>query len=155
MKRTRCDLSGSTYYTVKGLRFGNTQAGSPVWENNDCTVIAIAVVADIRYKLAHGLLKVFGRENRSACDWQEFIARGPFSWKSHKVKKHTVRRFAKEHPEGRFVIEVRLKHQDPGLSHVLTLVNGTLYDCSITKPTSKIIEVWEFRGIKKRIIRDY
>lgn len=108
-------------------------------EKLDCTVRALAAVAEIPYQLAHKIAKASGRINGEG-------------WYTHLVVEKakdfdfcfqhidfvgSIGKFAKEHPVGRFLID------RPG--HAFCIVNGYIVDDQIsTTPRKKVQSAWKF-----------
>jgi hypothetical protein len=146
---SRCDLSDAKYCFIDGVRVGFTFACGYKKEKHDCAVIATAVTADISYRLSHAIFeKVFGRKRGEGTGWYDFIYKGPFRWRAVVKKSRTLKKFVYQHPGGRYVVLIRPRSNR---CHVCSVVDGTVYDCGLTNPRSRVVEAWKFCGLKKGI----
>src|SRR6266705_1950264 len=111
---TRCDLSDVTYYERDGIQIGQTFAMGHPQEKNDCSVIALAVSADLPYGLCHDLLGLWGRRHGGCTPrWSDFMQRGPFKWRrcivpgAIRTRPVTIKKFIELHPIGKYQILMR------------------------------------------------
>lgn len=120
-------------------------------ERADCTVVAIAVAADLPYAEAHSILAHAGRKRRRGfklrlwLDNQCAMARmknttvklGRFRmtrvWMPHGSA--TLAKFLRDFPKGRFIARKR--------SHAFTIVDGKVFN-SFTGARTRITNLWYF-----------
>ena len=146
-----CDLSGTIYYEEQGVRIGNTQAGKLTNEVHDCSVIAVAVSADVPYQIAHELLRKWGRKNNSYTPrFYHWCRLGPFQWRRCVKRTRTIKTFIKHHPTGRYIILLR-PHSHT--CHVASVVNGTLYNCGIDSIKCIVFDAWKFEGPRQKVFK--
>jgi hypothetical protein len=144
----KCDLSDAIFYEEEGVLVGFTQACGFDWERNDCGVTTLALTAGIPYKLAHALLKLFGRQDGSYAPWMSFVYRGPFKWRAYVVKPITIRRFIQKHPKGRYAIVLRPTGKT---CHLASIIDGVFLNGNIDSVRSRIYFAWRCEGLKKGI----
>jgi hypothetical protein len=112
------------------------RVGQEQMEKKDCTVIALALLTDVEYKVAHRTMKLAGRKNR--CGARNGTARKVLS-KQRKitawpVDAKTALTLARELPaKGLFLVEMT--------GHVAAFINGELCDWTEGK-RKKIIAVY-------------
>ena len=121
-------------------------------ENRDCTVVAIAVAADLPYAEAHSVLEQAGRKRRRGfklrlwLDNQCAVARmknRPLVIGKYKVERVrfeymrsvTLAQFLRDFPRGRFIARKR--------SHAFTIIDGKVFN-SFTGARTRITNLWHF-----------
>lgn len=87
-------------------------------EHRDCTVRALAVAADLTYNRAHRILQIHGRKRKQGLhtEGKWAIITGSICCRRHG----TVRKFVRDFPTGRFIIDVR--------HHSLAVIDGVIHD---------------------------
>lgn len=150
---TNCDLSDSEW--LENLSSIITHAGSPADEDNDCSIIALSVVADLEYELSRDIIEAaIGRKPRDCTPSLYHMGKHlPFKLKNHVRyekdfhRRKTVWTFKKNHPYGRYFLEVGGWTN----GHSLALIHGTIVDCNYTSPCCKVRGAWSIEGLKKGI----
>ena len=118
-------------------------------ERRDCTVRALAIVADLPYQEAHSMLKNSGRRDGhkfGMVNWMSARATGTALYCVGKFKISRVWGLgsnvgpflAKELP-GRYMVIVR--------GHCFAVINGTALDTYAPRPRKKIVCVFKFEEI--------
>jgi len=119
-------------------------------ERADCTVVAIAVAADLPYAEAHSVLAQAGRKHRRGfklrlwLDNQCAVARmknTPLRIGNYKVERVrfeymrnvTLAKFLRDFPRGRFIARKR--------SHAFAVIDGKVYS-SFTGARTRITNLW-------------
>jgi hypothetical protein len=101
-------------------------------ERLDCTVRALAIATNRSYNDAHGILSQLGRKPKHKFyNTGEKITR--IIGRSCK-RSGSVGKFARLHPVGRFLIQVR--------GHCFALVNGEAYDMSPMSEKTHVVKAW-------------
>lgn len=144
------DLSDVCYYdTGNGWIQGVTTAGAPLDEKRDCSVRALSIVADIPYAMAYELLFYCGRKPNSACpNWygnNGVMAQLPFKFQRYVRKPIRLKTFCKEHPHGRYMIQITDKH-------VTVVMEGIVHDLIYMSPNSIVKAAWAVTDLKEGII---
>lgn len=115
-------------------------------EKLDCTVRAFAIATGMTYGDAHTVIKREGRKDRHTV-WFRTIIRKSLSariWNGKMFDEQhdtemTIGQFVNMHPTGRYLIEIR--------SHVVAMIDGTIYDITPPRPKQKVIAAWELVSI--------
>lgn len=111
-------------------------------EDNDCSVVTLAVVGGISYAEAHQILKDGGRQDKQGMerkDWLAAVQAAGFDVVPHKTLGllSQVAPLLAKLPEGKFAIG------SPG--HVRAMIDGAIVDGG--EPTDDIVmDVIEFKG---------
>ena len=112
-------------------------------ETADCTVRAFALVTELSYGDAHGVLERAGRKRRCRFNFHRAMrtslrSREWNGWtfqERHDVDSMTVGRFVSEHPTGRYIVRVR--------GHVFAVLDGTVFDAFQLKPRMHVVQAWK------------
>lgn len=128
---------------------------SAMGENNDCAVVAVSIVCNVPYSVAHAALKKAGRKDRHgtfpyqtyaaieslgkklrAVNPREIIDTYPGVHKNLKhVTTHHPRRFSKSFSQGKvYLFSVR--------RHILAVKGDTVHDWSINK-SKQVLLIFE------------
>lgn len=114
------------YYSMKNTYERLAKASKKHGEKNDCTVKAVAVLANLPYNYAHAALAKVGRKRGKGPTWGNFfkVLRNLNLWYERvEIEGKTVRTLEKNLPKkGRYLITVR--------GHVLAAVDGKVHDWS-------------------------
>jgi hypothetical protein len=106
---------------------------------NNCTVMALAIAADIPYQHADELCKSAGRKRKKGVDSRRviFIAQQsgiPF----HRVlvcRKTTLQSFATANPKGRFYVRIK--------NHALSIIDGDIHEYGFVVPEYRVTDAWQ------------
>lgn len=120
------------------LRFMRVISGDPT-EYNDCTVRALAAIADITYEFAHEIAESLGRHRLKGTQFSkladyagmkfESATKEAYSYHSEygRVRSFhanqiypTLTQWVKDHPKGRYVVRVP--------QHVFAVIDGVIHD---------------------------
>ena len=147
---TRCSVNTLDWHPEN--LFLLTDCNSPLEDKNNCAVIALSVVADIEYDLANKILKAAGRKKTGVTPTFWKIGKIlPFKLKSHVKfvnnwhKRKTLWTFIKNHPKGRYFVEVGGYTN----GHALAVIHGVVVDSNYTSPYAKVRGAWSIEGLKK------
>ncbi len=92
-------------------------------EKMDCSVIAVAAAAGVSYGKAHAMLRREGREDRRRTP-PAFTVKAMdklgFDLHAGDLEGKTVKTFARNNPEGVFMVSTR--------GHIATVYNGKVFD---------------------------
>jgi hypothetical protein len=115
---------------------------------SDCTVIALAVAADLPYDEAYDILKDAGRKSHRGFNFRawadnQIVRDWFFEWVSFPAVKGQRRmnpvRFCCEFPKGRYIARVA--------KHVVAVVDGTMYATFPERDDRCIYGVWALTSV--------
>ncbi len=109
----------------------------------NCTVLALAHVANIPYLKAFDIAKQAGRKDNKGFRSQKLIAFankkfGRNCFRKTKRTAITVQKFCKKYPTGRYYVRKK--------GHAYAIIDGIVYDRIKPKPLERILEAWQFIG---------
>jgi hypothetical protein len=116
-------------------------------DKKNCTVIALAITADIPYDKAHRIAKDAGRQDNRGFRSEKLIKYyntkfGRNQFRKVKRKPITVQKFIKTHPQGRYYVRRK--------GHAYAIINGMVFDRQDPKPLERIKEAWKFVGNERK-----
>ena len=151
----KCDLSDAKDLTEEGLpEYVLTNAGCWPSENNDCAIVALAIAADVPYKIIHKLAEVcLGREKgKPTLNMDVGCELLPFKFRRLEKKRFRLSTLGERYPIGRHYVEIGGKSLmstfGPVGCHALALVNGQIYDRHLNSPDRWVRGVWRIDGLK-------
>jgi len=118
-------------------------------EQNDCVVRALAIAGQISFKQAYDIAAATGRKPNGGASFQNCVTRahmaGYFKYEllERNWPSKTLSQFVQANPQGRFV--VRVKSSTRGWFHVITIINGVLYDSpknGVRKGNTRVLSSW-------------
>jgi len=156
----KCDLSDAKDMASEGLpEYVITQAGCWPSEDNDCGVVALAIVANIPYKIARKIVQVCLDREPKKCMLTMFKAcrHLPFRFRKVNKKRFKLGTLLERYPEGRYYVEIG-GHPNPSVyspegiyyCHALAAIDGKLYDRHINPPDRWVRGVWKIEGMKAK-----
>lgn len=109
-------------------------------DSSNCTVRALANVAEIEFNIADEITIKAGRKRHRGF-WPNKIinvAKKHYGMKFRKLKfkQYTIAKFIKKYPKGRYWV-VRT-------GHCFAIVDGVIYDTTDNKPLQRIYEAYKF-----------
>jgi hypothetical protein len=109
----------------------------------NCTVLALAHVANIAYLEAFEIAKQAGRQDNKGFKSEKLIAFankkfGKGHFKKIKRTTITVQKFCKKYSQGRYYVRKK--------GHAYAIIDGVVYDRTSPKPLERILEAWKFTG---------
>lgn len=102
----------------------------------DCTVKALALCAGIAYELAESIAADAGRKPGRGFKSVKLIAAAKkhgLSFRKIRMGSRTVRKFLREHPEGRFYCRK--------VGHAFAVIDGAVSDT--TRPGAIVLDAWQ------------
>lgn len=118
----------------------------------NCTVLALALAAQIPYELAFDIAKKAGRKDNepmsSTVLLKKFNKEYSYLGTFKKVKRSpiTVQKFCKQFSEGRYYVRKS--------KHAFSVINGDVHDNHPTKPRERILDAWKFCVDKTQPVTD-
>jgi hypothetical protein len=108
-----------------------------IGESNDCTVVSLAVIAEISYHLAHRIASKAGRQSNQGF-WTEKIVpvaakHGILFSSTRRYFGDTLEDFLKANPIGRFIVETA--------DHALPVINGRALDSTFKSTRLEMVFV--------------
>jgi hypothetical protein len=120
------------------LKFQRVEPRPPEfqYETNDCVVTAVAVASEIPYETAHSMLAKQGRKPKDGTYGFQFhpVLDGWCREKLTFKSGMTIGRFAKEHPRGRWILDIA--------SHATTLIDGVVVDRFLPGERCRVRKAW-------------
>ena len=119
-------------------------------ERNDCTVIALAVAADMPYREAWRILAEQGRKQRQGMHFHIYMRNllrtgEPVIFNGFQVYRHpiwwepfplTIGEFLRDNKQGRFIVQVK--------GHVLPVIDGQRLRSDPASIFEPVLTAWEF-----------
>lgn len=105
-------------------------------ERATCTIKALAGVAGIAYELAHSIADDAGRCNGRRFNSRKLIDQAQqrgIRFRKLRMGSHTLRKFIREHPTGRYFMRKR--------GHAFAVIDGQVSDH--TRIGSIVLDAWE------------
>jgi hypothetical protein len=124
---------------------GNNKPSGLNENNMDCTVRALSCAAGIDYDLAYLLMEQSGRfpgrPGHMPLGLAEYEKEGLGTFVGLRTESTlTVAQFVAAHPTGRYI--VRVMSDASGLSHVLSIVDGVVYDNDRPRLRKRVRYFW-------------
>lgn len=122
------------------IQYKEAHAGSPSFEQADCTVRALAIATDAPYYDAYKLLSQAGRKPNQGFFVEKFFKKCNFmlgcQFTKLKFRKAvTLQKFLKKYPTGVYYIRKR--------AHVFVVKDGTVFDTRKPGSYTQVLMAWK------------
>lgn len=106
------------------------------WESNDCTVVALALAAQIHYKDAWSRFAISGRCNCRGFHFDNWARKQ----EGKTINGYQLVRVSNWEPTGRFIVTIQVSRT---AGHAFAVIDGKALDLVKIRPNVRIKSVWK------------
>lgn len=148
-----CDISDAQDLTHENVPYVLTQAGCYKDEDNDCSIVALALATNVPYELIHGLAaNCLGRKKKESTLNMIYACRYyPFRFRQVNKKRHRLGKLPDLFPKGRYYVQIGGRCSNGKSScHALAIIDGKIHDRHLESPDRWVTGVWKIEGLKSK-----